>query len=251
MKENEFALSISRDSFYKTSMLIYDNFGFNIEYSFSLIVNEAITCELSIKAMLEKLNIAYSKSHAFFDLLSMLPAETQNEIVNTISNVLKHPRDTVIKDIQILSYAVVDWRYLDKTMVIEFNTLHQLMLILYKLSKKSVFFEITKVENTDVYFIEYMYNYGKIEAFVKENEIKSAIINMSNILSSLKFNRTVLETLIGNKVLDYKEDTYDVMKPKGSTATKDTYLEYEEKYGVYEGYGDNNDEDNKIEIEEN
>ena len=41
------------------------------------------------------------------------------------------------------------------------------------------------------------------------------------------------------------------MKPKGSTATKDTYLEYEEKYGVYEGYGDNNDEDNKIEIEEN
>ena len=47
MKENEFALSISRDSFYKTSMLIYDNFGFNIEYSFSLIVNEAITCELS------------------------------------------------------------------------------------------------------------------------------------------------------------------------------------------------------------
>lgn len=147
MKENEFALSISRDSFYKTSMLIYDNFGFNIEYSFSLIVNEAITCELSIKAMLEKLNIAYSKSHALFDLLSMLPAETQNEIVNTISNILKHPRDTVIKDIQILSYAVVDWRYLDKTMVIEFNTLHQLMLILYKLSKKSVFYEITKVEN--------------------------------------------------------------------------------------------------------
>ena len=113
-------------------------------------------------------------------------------------------------------------------------------------NNKQGYLEITKVENTDVYFIEYMYNYGKIEAFVKENEIKSAIINMSNILSSLKFNRTVLETLIGNKVLDYKEDTYDVMKPKGSTATKDTYLEYEENYGVYEGYADNNDEDNKI-----
>ena len=116
---------------------------------------------------------------------------------------------------------------------------------------KNGYLEITAIENTDVYFIEYMYNYGKIEAFVKENEIKSAIINMSNILSSLKFNRTVLETLIGNKVLEYKEDTYDVMKPKGSTATKDTYLEYEEKYGVYEGYGDNNQEENKIEIEEN
>ena len=116
---------------------------------------------------------------------------------------------------------------------------------------KNGYLEITAIENTDVYFIEYMYNYGKIEAFVKENEIKSAIINMSSVLSSLQFNRTVLETLIGNKVLDYKEDTYDVMKPKGSTATKDTYLEYEEKYGVYEGYGDNNQEENKIEIEEN
>ena len=118
-------------------------------------------------------------------------------------------------------------------------------------NNKEGYLEITKVKDSNYYFIEYMYNYGKIEAFVKEKELKSAIINMSNILSSLKFNRTVLETLIGNKVLDYKEDTYDVMKPKGSTATKDTYLEYEEKYGVYEGYGDNNDEDNKIEIEEN
>ena len=118
-------------------------------------------------------------------------------------------------------------------------------------NEKNGYLEITAIENTDVYFIEYMYNYGKIEAFVKENEIKSAIINMSSVLSSLQFNRTVLETLIGNKVLDYKEDTYDVMKPKGSTATKDTYLEYEEKYGVYEGYGDNNTEEDKIEIEEN
>ena len=65
---------------------------------------------------------------------------------------------------------------------------------------KNGYLEITAIENTDVYFIEYMYNYGKIEAFVKENEIKSAIINMSSVLSSLQFNRTVLETLIGNKV---------------------------------------------------
>lgn len=116
---------------------------------------------------------------------------------------------------------------------------------------KKGYLEITKIEDTDAYFIEYMYNYGKIEAFVKENEIKSAIINMSSILKSLEFNRTVLESLIGNNVLDYKEDTYDVMKPKGSTATKDTYLEYEEKYGIYEGYGNNNTSEDRIEIEEN
>ena len=118
-------------------------------------------------------------------------------------------------------------------------------------NNKKGYLEITKIEDTDRYSIEYMYNYGKIEAFVKENEIKSAIINMSSVLKSLEFNRTVLESLIGNNVLDYKEDTYDVMKPKGSTATKDTYLEYEEKYGIYEGYGDNNTSEDRIEIEEN
>lgn len=117
-------------------------------------------------------------------------------------------------------------------------------------NNKEGYLEITKVKDSNYYFIEYMYNYGKIEAFVKEKELNSAIINMSSVLSSLKFNRTVLETIVGNKVLNYKEDTYDVMKPKGSTATKDTYLEYEEKYGIYEGYGDNKEED-KIEIEEN
>lgn len=113
------------------------------------------------------------------------------------------------------------------------------------------YLEITKMENSNKYFIEYMYNYGKMEAFVEENEIDCAIINMSSVLSSLDFNRTVLETLIGNNVLNYREDTYDVMRPKGSTATKDTYLEYQEKYGVYEGYGDNNRREDTIEIEEN
>ncbi len=116
---------------------------------------------------------------------------------------------------------------------------------------KKGYLEITRIEDTDAYFIEYMYNYGKIEAFVKEEEIKSAIINMSSVLKSLEFNRTVLESLIGNNLLNYKEDIYDVMKPKGSTANKDTYLEYEEKYGIYEGYGNNDTSEDRIEIDEN
>lgn len=115
---------------------------------------------------------------------------------------------------------------------------------------KEGYLEITKVKDLDKYFIEYMYNYGKIEAYVNENELECAIINMSSILKSLKFNRAVLESLIGNNVLDYKEDIYDVMKPQGSTATKDIYLEYEEKYGIYEGYGEQNRSEDKIEIED-
>ena len=143
MQKNDFTLSISRDSFYRTSILIYEKFGLDIKYSMSLIVNESITCELAIKVILEKLNISYEKSHSLFDLLSLLPVDMQNNIIGKISNNLKHPYDDVLKDIQIFSYAVVDWRYLDRTMV------HQLMLILYDISKKYVYYEITQVEKSD------------------------------------------------------------------------------------------------------
>lgn len=149
MQKNDFTLSISRDSFYQTSMFIFEHFGLDVKYNISLIVNEAITCELSIKVILEKLNIRYGKSHSLFDLLSLLPTDVQDKIIYDVSNNLKHSYDNVIKNIQIFSYAVVDWRYLDNTMVIEFNTLHQLMLTLYDISKRHVYYEITKVEKLD------------------------------------------------------------------------------------------------------
>ena len=146
MEKNDW-LSISRDSFYKTSMYLYENVGFNIESSASLIVNEAITCELSIKTILGKLNIPYENTHSLFDLLGLLPTDIQSGIITTISNTLNHPVDVVLKDIQIFSFAVVDWRYWDQTMIIEFNTLHQLMLVSYSISRKYICFEITPIDS--------------------------------------------------------------------------------------------------------
>ena len=99
-------------------------------------------------------------------------------------------------------------------------------------------------------FIEFMNNYGKIEAIVKEDEIKEVLPYMSSILTSISYNRVVLDTLIGKKILSYKEETYNVMKPKGNNATKESYLDYEEKYGTYEGYTEKNTDEDKIDIEE-
>lgn len=114
---------------------------------------------------------------------------------------------------------------------------------------KQGYLEITKVGTKDDYFLEYMYNYGKIEAYVKKDNIEEVLIQTSSILSSLQFNRTILETIIGNKVLNYREETYDVMKPKGNIATE-SYLDYEEKYGTYEGYSPRENDEDEIKIEE-
>lgn len=115
---------------------------------------------------------------------------------------------------------------------------------------KDGYLEITKLDKEDSYFIEFMYNYGKIEAIVKEDEIKEVLPYMSSILTSISYNRVVLDTLIGKNILSYKEETYNVMKPKGNNATKESYLDYEEKYGTYEGYTEKNTDEDKIDIEE-
>lgn len=115
---------------------------------------------------------------------------------------------------------------------------------------KDGYLEITKLDKEDSYFIEFMYNYGKIEAIVKEDEIKEVLPYMSSILTSISYNRVVLDTLIGKKILSYKEETYNVMKPKGNNAAKESYLDYEEKYGTYEGYTEKNTDEDKIDIEE-
>ena len=115
---------------------------------------------------------------------------------------------------------------------------------------KKGYLEITTTNIENYYFIEYMYNYGKLESVVLKDDIEDVIIQMSSILSSLEFNRTVLETLIGNKVLNYKEETYNVMEPKGDRSNAESYLDYEEKYGNYEGYTPKDSDEDEIQIEE-
>ena len=83
----------------------------------------------------------------------------------------------------------------------------------------------------DIYYIEIVYNYSKIEAYVAEENIKSAIRNSLKILSSIKYNDVILDTLIGEKTLDYKEEVYDFFESKRED---ENFLDYIEEYGTYE-----------------
>ena len=46
MNNRDYYLSLSRDSFYNTSMQIYNTQKDNINFYCALIVNQALTCEL-------------------------------------------------------------------------------------------------------------------------------------------------------------------------------------------------------------
>jgi len=72
-----------------------------------------------------------------------------------------------------------------------------------------------------------VYNYAKVEALVDKNDLTSTVNNMCYILRSIKFNRKVLESLIGENSLDYQEENYSLFDADSS---KETFLGVVEKY---------------------
>ncbi len=103
-------------------------------------------------------------------------------------------------------------------------------------SKKSGYLEINEIKNK--YYVEAMYNYVKIEVYTSKEFLDDVITNIFLVLSSVKYNDKVLSTTIGDKILDYKEESFNIFTTKKSTTN---YLDYIEKYdsGAYE---DNNKE---------
>lgn len=92
-------------------------------------------------------------------------------------------------------------------------------------NNKSGYIQVNEFK--DKYFIQYMYNYAKIEAFVNKSDLATAVNNISYILRSIKYNRKVLESLIGENVLDYKEENYNLFEANSSN---ENFLDVVEKY---------------------
>ena len=89
---------------------------------------------------------------------------------------------------------------------------------------KTGYIQIDKVD--DKYFIQFVYNYAKMEAYVKEEDLVDVITNMCLILRTVKYNDAVLESLIGENKLNYKEEDYTLFKANSS---KESFLDVVER----------------------
>ena len=110
-------------------------------------------------------------------------------------------------------------------------------------NKKNGYIQINEIE--DKYFVQFVYNYSKIEAFVNKNDLTDAINNMCYILRTIKFNDTILESLIGENILSYKEENFSLFKTETS---KDNFLDVVSKYED-DAYKEDL-EDEKIDLDE-
>ena len=62
---------------------------------------------------------------------------------------------------------------------------------------KTGFLQIDEYAKKNQYFVQFVFNYVKIEAYVPKENLTDVITNMCYILRSFKFNDSVLESLIG------------------------------------------------------
>lgn len=90
---------------------------------------------------------------------------------------------------------------------------------------KKGYLEITQIGEN--YFIEYMYYYSKIEAFVQREDLKKTVTVMSYILNSIKMNDEIIESFIGSNSYHSKEEQFNIFKPNGQESD---FLDIIEQY---------------------
>ncbi len=90
---------------------------------------------------------------------------------------------------------------------------------------KTGYIQIDEVD--DQYFVQFVFNYAKIESYVSKEKLVSAVNYMCYILRSIEFNDKVLESLIGENVLNYKEENFSLFKADSS---KEDFLDVVDKY---------------------
>lgn len=87
-------------------------------------------------------------------------------------------------------------------------------------NNKEGYLEINKTDN--LYYIEFMYNYAKIEALVPKNMVETVVLNATYILSTVKFNNNVIELMLDDNYFTSREEQYDIFSAKEKT---DTYFD--------------------------
>lgn len=97
--------------------------------------------------------------------------------------------------------------------------------------KKSGYIQIDKKDD-DKYLINFMFNYAKMEALVSKDDLIPVVNNMAYVLRSVTFNDKVLESLIGENVLSYQEETFNLFDTKSSSTENflDEVAKYDKNY---------------------
>ncbi len=86
------------------------------------------------------------------------------------------------------------------------------------------YIEINKYDD-NYFLLEIMYNYAKIEVIIDEDRINEVVTYAMIILTSISYNDDIINNLMEDNVLDYKEINFDIFKTNESA---NDFLEIEQ-----------------------
>lgn len=69
-------------------------------------------------------------------------------------------------------------------------------------------------EKDGMYYIEFFYNYAKIEAIVNKENLNTTVLNASYILSTIKYNSNTIELMLNDDYFTNKTGKYDIYSSK-------------------------------------
>lgn len=104
---------------------------------------------------------------------------------------------------------------------------------------KEGYIEVKTVDE-DNYFLKMEYNYSKIESYVSKDNLNDVVYDSIRILSSVSYNDTIINSLIGDNILNYQEENFTLFESKREDGT---FLDYIEEYDVYDDSDSVKDED--------
>ena len=83
-------------------------------------------------------------------------------------------------------------------------------------TKKAGYLEVSGAKDNNKYYVEFVYNYAKMEALVSRDDLVDVITNMAYILRSVSYNDKVLDSLVGENILSYAEETFTLFETEAS-----------------------------------
>ena len=90
---------------------------------------------------------------------------------------------------------------------------------------KNGYILVTKYNNK--YFVEVMYNYSKIEVIT--SNYKEALTKSLILLNNICFNDKIIDSLVGNNILEYDEEKFELLGPSNETTNFLEWVEYDEE----------------------
>lgn len=84
-------------------------------------------------------------------------------------------------------------------------------------------------EKDDMYYIEFLYNYSKIEAIVSKENLNDTILNASYILSTIKYNSNTIELMLNDDYFTNRAGKYDEYSSKEESNKFQLIIDEEEE----------------------